>query len=75
MLVVDDFEVSILMEDYTIIGFSFEAEMKMIEDEIGIFEDGFGTTIIDFASAKWVDQEDTNVDHFFLHVVHDTEDQ
>jgi hypothetical protein len=28
--------------------------MKMIEDEFGMFEDGFGTTIVDFASTNWV---------------------
>jgi hypothetical protein len=45
MLVVVGFEVSTLVEDYSIVGFAFEVEMEMIEEEIGMVEDGFGTAI------------------------------
>jgi hypothetical protein len=33
------------MEHYTIVGFSFEAKMEMIDDDIRMFDDGFYTII------------------------------
>ena len=68
ILVFIGFGVSTLLDIYSIGIFTFEVEMQMIERNVGMVKDGFGTTI-DFSLARKFDWNDTKVEYDFFHYI------